>query len=83
VLLRSVPPQVNPDGTQPSPRSPLIIVSPYARAGYTDTTATTSAGTLAYTEHDLVYRQCEAPPQSASDSYAVIRTASDTGPYLR
>jgi hypothetical protein len=30
---------------------PLIIVSPYARPGYTDTTATTFAGILAYTEH--------------------------------
>ena len=33
------------------PRVPLIIVSPYARPGYTDTTATTFAGILAYTEH--------------------------------
>jgi phospholipase C len=45
-----VPPGTNPDGTQQGPRVPLIIVSPYARPGYTDTTATTFAGILAYTE---------------------------------
>jgi phospholipase C len=41
----------NPDGTQQGPRVPLIIVSPYAKPGYTDTTPTTFAGILAYTEH--------------------------------
>jgi phospholipase C len=48
-----VPPPVNPDGTQEGPRLPLIIVSPYAKAGYTDTTATTFAGILAYTEQNF------------------------------
>jgi phospholipase C len=46
-----VPPGTNPDGTPQGPRTPLVIVSPYARAGYTDTTPTTFAGILAYTEH--------------------------------
>jgi len=41
----------NPDGTQQGPRSPLIIVSPYAKPHYTDTTHTTFSGILAYTEH--------------------------------
>jgi phospholipase C len=45
-----VPPGTEPDGTQEGPRTPLIIVSPYAKAGYTDTTATTFAGVLAFTE---------------------------------
>jgi len=45
-----VPPGVNPDGTAQGPRTPLIIVSPYARPGFTDTTPTTFAGILAYTE---------------------------------
>jgi len=31
----------------------MVIVSPYARHGYTDTTATTFAGILAYTEHNF------------------------------
>jgi phospholipase C len=46
-----VPPGTDPDFVQQGPRSPLIIVSPYAKAGYTDTTRTTFAGILAYTEH--------------------------------
>jgi phospholipase C len=46
-----VPPGVNPDGTPQGPRSPLVIVSPYAKPGYTDTTATTFAGILGYAEH--------------------------------
>jgi len=44
------PPPRNADGTQQGPRAPLIIVSPYAKPGYTDTTATTFAGILAYVE---------------------------------
>jgi phospholipase C len=46
-----VPPGTNPDGTRQGPRVPLVIVSPYARRGYTDTTSATFAGILAYTEH--------------------------------
>jgi phospholipase C len=46
-----VPPGTNPDGTAQGPRVPLIIVSPFAKPGYTDTTAATFAGILAYTEH--------------------------------
>jgi phospholipase C len=45
-----VRPGVNPDGTRQGPRTPLIIVSPFAKRGYTDTTATTFAGILAYAE---------------------------------
>jgi phospholipase C len=48
-----VPPRINPDYTQQGPRVPLIIVSPYAKARYTDTTATTFAGILAYTEQNF------------------------------
>jgi len=48
-----VPPGLNRDFTQRGPRTPLIIVSPYAKPGYTDTTATTFAGILAYTEHNF------------------------------
>ena len=44
-------PGINPDGSQQGPRVPLVIVSPYARPGYTDSTSTTFAGILAYTEH--------------------------------
>ncbi len=48
-----VRPGTNPDGTRQGPRVPLLIVSPYARHGFTDTTATTFAGILAYTEHNF------------------------------
>jgi phospholipase C len=48
-----VPPGTNPDGTAQGPRTPLIIVSPYARHGYTDRAATTFAGILGYVEHAL------------------------------
>jgi phospholipase C len=48
-----VVPGTNPDGTQQGPRVPLVIVSPYAKPGYTDTTSTTFAGILAYTEHNF------------------------------
>ena len=46
-----VPPPKAPDGTQEGPRMPLIIVSPYAKPGYTDTTSANFASILAYTEH--------------------------------
>jgi len=45
-----VPPGFNPDGTAQGPRTPLVIVSPYAKPGFTDTRATTFAGILAYAE---------------------------------
>jgi phospholipase C len=44
-------PMRNPDGTWQGPRTPLVIVSPYARPSYTDTTHTTFAGILAFVEH--------------------------------
>jgi phospholipase C len=48
-----VPPGTNPDGTAQGPRVPLIIASPFARPGFTDTAATTFAGILAFTEHNF------------------------------
>jgi phospholipase C len=45
-------------------RAPMIIVSPYARAGYTDSTSTTVAGgLLAYVEHTF-----GLPPLTSLDS---------------
>ncbi len=60
-----VRPGVNPDGTPQGPRTPLIIVSPYARARYTDTTASTFAGLLAYTEHTFGLK-----PLGVNDKFA-------------
>jgi phospholipase C len=51
-----VPPGTNPDGTAQGPRTPLLIVSPYARPGFTDSTPTTFAGILTYTEQTLGLR---------------------------
>jgi phospholipase C len=48
-----VPPPTNPDGTQEGPRVPMLIVSPYAKPGYTDTTSTTFEGILAYVEQNF------------------------------
>jgi phospholipase C len=45
-----VRPGLNPDGTAQGPRTPLVIVSPYAKPRYTDRKATTFAGILAYCE---------------------------------
>jgi phospholipase C len=60
-----VPPPLAPDGTREGPRVPLIIVSPYARPGYTDTTPTTFTGILAYTEKNF-----GLAPLSANDASA-------------
>jgi len=43
-------PPLAPDTTQEGPRVPLIIVSPFAKPGFTDTTPATFASILAYTE---------------------------------
>lgn len=55
----------NPDGTQEGPRLPLVIVSPYARPGYTDTTPASFAGILAFTEQAF-----GLGPLSANDASA-------------
>ena len=62
-----VPPSVNPDGTRQGPRLPLIIISPYARPGFTDTTAATFAGILAYTEHTFGLSPLTVNDQPAYD----------------
>ena len=60
-----VPPGTNPDGSAQGPRVPMIIVSPFARPGFTDTTATTFAGILAFTEHNFALQ-----PLGANDAQA-------------
>jgi phospholipase C len=61
------PSTLNANGQQAGPRSPLIIVSPYARPGYTDTTPTTFAGILAYTEHTFGLAPLAANDAAAYD----------------
>jgi phospholipase C len=49
----TVPP-LAPDGRQMGPRVPFVLVSPYARPQYTDTTVTSSTGSiLAFIEADF------------------------------
>ena len=49
-----VPPPLAPDGRQEGPRVPFIVVSPYARPGFTDSTVTSSTGSiLAFIESDF------------------------------
>ena len=62
-----MPPGTNPDGAAQGPRSPLLIVSPYARPGFTDSTPTTFAGILAYTEHTFGLRGLSKNDASAYD----------------
>jgi phospholipase C len=45
-----VPPGKNPDGTIQGIRVPMVIVSPYARRGYTDSHPATFASILRFTE---------------------------------
>ena len=60
-----VAPRKNRDGTSQGPRSPLVIVSPYAIPGFVDTTPTTFEGILAYTEQTF-----GLAPLSADDAAA-------------
>jgi phospholipase C len=46
-------------------REPMVIVSPYAKAGYTDSHVTTFNGMLAYVEHVF-----DVPPLSDADAFA-------------
>jgi phospholipase C len=48
-----VTPGVNPDGTAQGPRVPLVIVSPFARQGFTDNIPATFASILAFTEQNF------------------------------
>jgi phospholipase C len=64
----SVPPGLNPDGTQEGPRVPLLIVSPYAIAAHTDTTPATFASILAYTEQNFGLTSLSA--NDAAGAYA-------------
>jgi phospholipase C len=66
-----VAPGKNPDGTVQGPRSPLVIVSPYAVAGYVDSTPTTFAGILAYVEQNFALA-----PLSVNDAGAYPFTNS-------
>lgn len=60
-----VAPPKNPDGTQQGPREPMVIVSPYAKAGFTDSNHASFASILAFTEHTF-----HLPPLNVNDREA-------------
>lgn len=62
-----VAPPKNAEGIQEGPRAPVVIVSPWARPGYTDTTPTTFAGILAFTEHTFGLAALTSEDGSAYD----------------
>ena len=62
-----VPPGINPDGTRQGPRMPMVIVSPYAKAGYTDSTPATFASILAFAEHTFGLTPLSTNDASAYD----------------
>ena len=66
-----VPPPLAPDGTREGPRVPLIIVSPYAKPGYTDTAGTSFTGILAYTEQTF-----HLAPLGVNDAHAYAFTSA-------
>jgi phospholipase C len=66
-----VSPSRNPDGTMQGPRVPLLIVSPWARPGYTDNTDATFASILAFTEQTF-----GLSPLTANDAAAYPFTSS-------
>jgi phospholipase C len=62
-----VAPPVNPDGSRQGPRVPMVIVSPYAKAGSTDSTNATFASVLAFTEHTFGLAPLTANDAAAYD----------------
>lgn len=72
-----VAPGVNPDGTRQGIRMPMVIVSPYAKKGFTDSTPATFASILAFTEHTLglaPLSQNDAQAYDYSDSFDFTQT---------
>jgi phospholipase C len=60
-----VAPGKNPDGTQQGIRLPFVIVSPYAKAGYTDSHPASVASILRFTEETF-----NLPPLDVNDARA-------------
>ncbi|HEY3832095.1 MAG TPA: alkaline phosphatase family protein [Acidimicrobiia bacterium] len=60
-----VPPGVNPDGTKQGIREPMVIVSPYAQRGRTDSTPATFASILHFTEEAF-----DLAPLGINDAHA-------------
>jgi phospholipase C len=66
-----VPPGTNPDGTKQGVRVPMVIVSPYAKSGYTDHHAATFASILRFAENTFGLK-----PLGVNDAHAYDYAAS-------
>ena len=76
-----VPPGINPDGTAQGIRVPMVIVSPYARVGYTDSHRATFASILRFTEEALGLSALGANDRAAYDySSSFNFAAKPSGP---
>jgi hypothetical protein len=62
-----VPPGLNPDGTRQGIRVPMVIASPYARRGYTDSHPATFASILRFTEETFGLASLSANDRDAYD----------------
>jgi phospholipase C len=74
-----VAPPTNPDGTAQGIRLPMVIVSPYARPGYTDSQPATLASVLAFTERNFGMPALSANDAVAYDYGQSFRLASTAG----
>jgi phospholipase C len=76
-----VKPGTNPDGTRQGVRSPMVIVSPFAKVGYTDSQPATFASILKFTEETFSLPALSINDQNAYDySDSFDFTAPGTGP---
>jgi hypothetical protein len=75
-----VRPGTNPGGTPQGPRVPMVIVSPWVRTGYTDSTHTTFAGVLAFAEATFGLQSLGANDAGATTSGARSTSASGRCP---
>ena len=62
-----VPPGVNPDGSPQGVRVPMVIISPYAKRGYTDTHPARFASILRFTEETFGLRSLGVNDRKAYD----------------
>jgi phospholipase C len=62
-----VPPGVNADGSKQGVRLPMVIVSPWAKPGFTDSNPTSLVGILSFVEHTFGLTPLNEIDQNAYD----------------
>lgn len=76
-------PGVNPDGTQQGLRLPFIVLSPYAKPAFTDSTPASFASILAFIEHNFGVPPLEQNDASAYDLSGMFSLSSAPRPGIR